>query len=255
MEREPECHLSPGTSQNFNFVPTTRLRLISTRFELPKDKQAEFDHLASGQVECRRAATVVRSEAEDERRSREQSLRARHSHSFRSKTYDSPVSTMSVEYRQANLPTCLDAVTQWRANCGVSPAVTMAYVHQLVSKYSTITEVWLYGSRANGTARHDSDWDYLAFADDDTLLALSNDAGFNRPEVDLMIVTDGVQFEKPWVDPGGKKTGSLAHDSSGLAWRRVSFSETVYRSAKPDPTDPRGFRASITSMRAMRVHP
>jgi Polymerase beta, Nucleotidyltransferase len=51
--------------------------------------------------------------------------------------------------------------------------MTTEYVSALVSAYSAIREVWLYGSRANETARPDSDWDYLAFADEATLVSLS----------------------------------------------------------------------------------
>jgi hypothetical protein len=52
--------------------------LSAPRFELPTDEQGEFDNLAVlGQVGRRCAAAAVRSEAQDERRSREQSLRAR----------------------------------------------------------------------------------------------------------------------------------------------------------------------------------
>ena len=64
--------------------------------------------------------------------------------------------------------------------------MTTEYVAQIVSAYPAIREVWLYGSRANGTEKVDSDWDYLAFADDDTLSDLSRDARFHRDEIDLV---------------------------------------------------------------------
>jgi predicted nucleotidyltransferase len=49
--------------------------------------------------------------------------------------------------------------------------MTGRYIRDLVAAYPAVKEVWLYGSRANGYADPDSDWDYLAFADDDTLSA------------------------------------------------------------------------------------
>lgn len=36
------------------------------------------------------------------------------------------------------------------------------------------TEIWLFGSRARGTARGDSDWDILAVLDDDAAPELSD---------------------------------------------------------------------------------
>ena len=99
--------------------------------------------------------------------------------------------------------------------------------------------MWLYGSRANGEERSTSDWDYLALADGDTLLALSKDTDFNWSNIDLMVVTDDVLFEKPWIDADGKKTGALADDFSfgGLAWKWLSATSARYRSAKRDATD------------------
>lgn len=135
--------------------------------------------------------------------------------------------------------------------------MTTGYVRQLVAKYPSIREVWLYGSRANGEEKTTSDWDYLAFADDDTLSDLSRDTDLDWSNVDLMVVTDGVQFAKPWVDANGQKTGTLADDLSagGLAWKRLSPTTAEYRSLKPDPADKTGFRPVIRTLRGKRVHP
>jgi len=80
--------------------------------------------------------------------------------------------------------------------------MTERYIRALTAAYPAIREVWLYGSRANDRAGPDSDWDYLAFADDDTLSDLSRDTRLHVQGIDLMIVTDGVQFAKPWIDDG-----------------------------------------------------
>jgi predicted nucleotidyltransferase len=135
--------------------------------------------------------------------------------------------------------------------------MTVEYVRQLVAKYSSIREVWLYGSRANGEERSTSDWDYLAFADGDTLLALSKDTDCNWSNIDLMVVTDDVLFEKPWIDADGKKTGTLADDFSigGLAWKPLSATSAKYRSAKRDATDKSGFRSIVRALKAQRVYP
>jgi hypothetical protein len=135
--------------------------------------------------------------------------------------------------------------------------VTVDYIRQLVAKYPSIREVWLYGSRANGEEHSTSDWDYLAFADDDSLSDLSRDSDLHWPSMDLMIVTDGVHFAKPWVDASGQKTGTLADDlaSGGLAWKPLSATTAIYRSVKRDRTERGGFRSIIRTLRAQRVYP
>jgi predicted nucleotidyltransferase len=47
--------------------------------------------------------------------------------------------------------------------------MTTQYVAELTATYPGIREVWLLGSRANGTATEASDWDYLVFLDDDRI--------------------------------------------------------------------------------------
>src|ERR1700731_1724285 len=135
--------------------------------------------------------------------------------------------------------------------------MTMDFVRKLVAKYPAIGEVWLYGSRANEAARPDSDWDYLAFADEDTLADLSRDTDLDRSNIDLMVVTDGVHFAKPWVDASGQKTGTLEDDLSagGLAWLQLSPSISEYQSLKSDPADKTGFRSIIRTLRGRRVYP
>ena len=98
----------------------------------------------------------------------------------------------------------------------------MHYIKQLVAAYPTIREVWLYGSRANGTERVDSDWDYLAYADKSTLDRLALDVRFDREDVDLMIVVDGNRFLKPWLRAaahGRKARCSKRSDSAALSGR------------------------------------
>jgi predicted nucleotidyltransferase len=106
-----------------------------------------------------------------------------------------------------------------------------AYVRKVAADHRNVAEMWLLGSRANGTAIATSDWDILAFADESTLDALRKDYELHRPEVDLLVVKspDG-RFEKPW---GRKKSGSLEK----WQWNRLSATEATYRSTKfvPDP--------------------
>ena len=132
--------------------------------------------------------------------------------------------------------------------------MTERYIKELVAAYPSIREVWLYGSRANDNARPDSDWDYMAFADDDTLSDLSRDTRFHVEGIDLMIVTDGVSFAKPWLEDGRQKTGTLTTDDGegGLASRVVSTGEARYRGTKPDGR----FNVKVlTNQRAVRIYP
>jgi predicted nucleotidyltransferase len=106
------------------------------------------------------------------------------------------------------------------------------YVAQLVAAYPAIREVWLFGSRANGTAREDSDWDYLAFGDWAVLDALRLDARFRRKDVDLLIVTNGERFETPWLQPTGLNWGSMKDDLEGLRWKQLSPTTATYTATK-----------------------
>jgi Nucleotidyltransferase domain len=132
--------------------------------------------------------------------------------------------------------------------------MTAEYVGKLTTRYPRIREVWLYGSRANNCWGPDSDWDYLAFADDDTLADLASDVEFHITGIDLMVVADGVRFAKPWIDDGRQKTGTLSTDdgAGGLAWKLISPSEARYRATKPGE----GFAVKVLEdQKAIRVYP
>lgn len=89
-------------------------------------------------------------------------------------------------------------------------------------------EVWLMGSRANGTARINSDWDLLIFGDKALLDALKKEDPLG--EVDVLVVHDGNAFQSPWnkTDEGILKSGSL----SGWEWQRKSATEATYSGTK-----------------------
>ena len=63
-----------------------------------------------------------------------------------------------------------------------------SYISSLIKKYPTIREVWLFGSRANGTATPNSDWDLLAFSDSPIRELLKNDLTVHRSGVDLLVI-------------------------------------------------------------------
>jgi hypothetical protein len=123
------------------------------------------------------------------------------------------------------------------------------YIETLAAAYPAIREIWLFGSRAAGTARSDSDWDFLAFADQPTLDALTANSSFNRPYIDLLVIFDGDRFRAPWIYDGKSKGGSL----SGWEWTRISADEATYKANKLDPDDESCF--DITTARAALVWP
>jgi hypothetical protein len=126
--------------------------------------------------------------------------------------------------------------------------MTTAYVGKLAVSYPAIAEVWLIGSRADGSAQNTSDWDYLVIADQGTLESLSAKPEFNDPEVDVLVVYDGDNFRKPWLDGDREKHGSL----TGWDWNRTSETEARYRATKPRSND--DFNSWVSQGRAVRVY-
>ena len=106
----------------------------------------------------------------------------------------------------------------------------------------------------HGTASEDSDWDYLAFGDWIVLDAIRSDARFRREGVDLLIVTNGVRFETPWLNPIGLNWGSLGDDMEGLRWKQLSPTTATYTATKSV-----GARAwdieVLPNQKARRVYP
>ena len=125
------------------------------------------------------------------------------------------------------------------------------YIETLRAACPEITEIWLIGSRANDKARVDSDWDLLVFGNPDTLVALRKNLSLRRPDIDLLIVHNGNDFEAPWETKSGKgKSGNLA----GWKWERDKGSTTRahYRGTKQGDDE---FGVTITREVAKRVWP
>lgn len=92
-------------------------------------------------------------------------------------------------------------------------------------------EVWLIGSRANGTAGTDSDWDFLVFGRRRLLTKLATRFPSSPIRVDLLIVWDGNHFRSPWTEPGRRypKKGSLA----SWRWRVLTATRACYMGSQP----------------------
>ena len=98
----------------------------------------------------------------------------------------------------------------------------LAYISGLTQDYPGISEVWLFGSRSNGTARPDSDWDLFAFANHEIFQKLQGDPSRRRPDIDLLVVLDGNEFRGPWDN--NPKRGWLTE----WEWKKLSAAEASY---------------------------
>jgi hypothetical protein len=127
--------------------------------------------------------------------------------------------------------------------------MTATYVAALLRAHPSIKEVWLIGSRADGSAKPTSDWDYIIFADQGVLSALSTTSTFNKRDIDLLVVFDGDNFRKPWADGQREKRGCL----SGWEWRPISTSTAAYRATKAREGE--DFNVDVHVGKAIRVHP
>jgi hypothetical protein len=118
------------------------------------------------------------------------------------------------------------------------------YVEYLTDAYPDVQEVWLFGSRANDTARPDSDWDLLVWSNEDHLLnKLSRNKRFRRAGIDLFVVVGrwaarrwplvGQLAVQPWpADDGQPKQLWLDDRAGGLNWQYVTSFEARYIETK-----------------------
>jgi len=132
--------------------------------------------------------------------------------------------------------------------------MTAVYVEQLVSAYPGITDVWLFGSHANGTANADSDWDYLIWTDDAGLLnKLHQDRRFDLTTVDPLVVVDGGTAIRPWPDLDGSWKKLRLHED--LEWDEVSPTQATYLAAKKrNPDNPRDIAVDLKRAKAQLVY-
>jgi predicted nucleotidyltransferase len=124
------------------------------------------------------------------------------------------------------------------------------FVHELVASNLDISSIWLFGSRANGTAKALSDWDIFVFGTGKTFDEIEKNEFFHRGAVDLMVVTDGEHFRKPY---GGNKSGSL----SDWKWNETGVNEAEYEGVKFIPDEPGSDLGEFkrTILKARRLFP
>ena len=121
------------------------------------------------------------------------------------------------------------------------------YARRVATRCKGFESIWLIGSRANGSARADSDWDLLAFGDPAVLACLRAASDLHDSNVDFLVVTNGEDFESAWGSK--KKTGSL----SQWDWN-ASADEAHYTGTKWVENDEEG-RVDSNPCKGVRVWP
>lgn len=103
------------------------------------------------------------------------------------------------------------------------PNVAAPLLQKIVALAPRPKSVWLIGSRANGRATSESDTDLLVFGSPAFLVAAR--AQLNRAAaVDVLVVTDGDNFEDVWTT----KTGSLTR----WEWKESGAGTATYKGTK-----------------------
>ena len=114
------------------------------------------------------------------------------------------------------------------------PELLNDYINKLTSEFN-IEEIWLFGSRANNTARGDSDWDIWAFANSEVLSALKGRADYKSKDIDLMIVYDKNNWEQPWTtlaNTGEERTKHGQLLSNACDFKRIDDKTAEYCATK-----------------------
>jgi hypothetical protein len=134
--------------------------------------------------------------------------------------------------------------------------MTQQYINELVRAYPSIQEVWLFGSRANGTDHPGSDWDYLVFGDDCSLLnTLCQDVHRKRAGIDLLFAGTPDLASCPWTEPNGyRKTLGLGDAPNGIGWRAKGSVAVYTESKKRYPDDPNNTAVDLRQKKAKLVY-
>jgi predicted nucleotidyltransferase len=137
------------------------------------------------------------------------------------------------------------------AHPGVLNGAVEAYIAQLRGLCPEISAIWHIGSRADGTAKAESDWDLLVFGTGAVLSRLRQSAYLDRKEFDVLVVFDDDKFERPW--PGKPGNGSL----SEWEWTPTSDTTATYCATKPTyATDgTKQFNVRVYKTQALRLWP
>lgn len=132
------------------------------------------------------------------------------------------------------------------------PTDIWGHLEELLIASPGIREIWLLGSRINGDARVDSDWDLLFFADSALANHLNSDSSLLRGDIDYLVLVDDESILR--ISASG--SGELAlKDFTGLDWKLDGQSGATYiaRGKRELAIDP--MTRSKARKRAVRIYP
>lgn len=112
----------------------------------------------------------------------------------------------------------------------MDPFDVAEYANALAAASPGVREIYMLGSRANGTAREDSDWDLLIIGNEQTLRFLRTATHLHRADIDCLVATNE-EFENAWGEK--LKTGSLP----GWKWERLNDFFAEYTENKWSETE------------------
>jgi predicted nucleotidyltransferase len=122
------------------------------------------------------------------------------------------------------------------------PAELRAFRADLTRSFPAITEVWLFGSRANGTATDASDWDLLVLSDDSLKAEDVAPAERFRSERFELFIAHGDTFECPW--PRARDGVRPSGDFPGWKWRWEGDT-AIYEGTSLKPGQRTGWKRAI----------
>ena len=103
----------------------------------------------------------------------------------------------------------------------------------LVQEVQGIESIWLIGSRANDTAKPESDWDFFIFGDSSAFEQIKSKSKFHKKNIDMLVVDVNREFRKPY---GSQKIGNL----DDWNWQLETAEIATYRSSKCEDFNPEG---------------
>jgi len=77
------------------------------------------------------------------------------------------------------------------------------FIDDFVATFPAVTEIWLFGSRANSKAQSDSDWDLMVFSGDRLTPKMVEPAKRFYDERFQLFIASGGYFKWPWLRRDG----------------------------------------------------
>jgi predicted nucleotidyltransferase len=106
------------------------------------------------------------------------------------------------------------------------------YLKYLTTEYSSVSEIWLYGSRANEAETATSDWDLIAFANNADFEKMKKDPNVRQHKFDLLVSCNCDRIEQPWIEVNKRPKALHLNSIYELNWKQTSESTAEYSDSK-----------------------